>query len=475
MAIATAAEDHRSGQVPDARHELGFTPAVAAFTLAAAVIGFFMDTVDTVVVNVALPAIRVDLGATIVDLQWVVDGYTLMFAALLLSAGALSDRTGARRAFSSGLVVFISASAVCGLAPTVGVLIAARFAQGTAAAVMIPSSMALIGQAYPDPHRRARAVAIWAMGGAVASSAGPIVGGLLTSVSWRLIFAINVPAGFAALWLLRRTERSPRHPVPFDWWGQIAAVAAMGSLTYGAIEAGAAGFSDPVVIASFAVAAASIAAFVLVEGHRPDPMVPLDLFRIRNVSVASAVGFAFVVGFYGLPFVVSLFLQQIGGLSPLATGFAFVPMALVGAALTPFSARLAERFGTRRLVTCGLAVMTVGLLAVAAWAPTVSAAALATLMMLVGLGGPLVIPPMTAALLNSVPDDRAGTASGVFNTSRQVGGALAIAVFGALLAQPAGYIAGLRTSLIIAAAVTAAAILAARTMRTAPLMETSHL
>ena len=160
MAIATAAEDHRSGQVPDARHELGFTPAVAAFTLAAAVIGFFMDTVDTVVVNVALPAIRVDLGATIVDLQWVVDGYTLMFAALLLSAGALSDRTGARRAFSSGLVVFISASAVCGLAPTVGVLIAARFAQGTAAAVMIPSSMALIGQAYPDPHRRARAVAM---------------------------------------------------------------------------------------------------------------------------------------------------------------------------------------------------------------------------------------------------------------------------------------------------------------------------
>jgi len=265
--------------------------------LVAAVLGFFVITLDAVVVNVALPAIRAELGGGITGLQWVVDGYTLMFAALLLSAGALTDRVGARRAFGAGLVVFAAASVACGLAPTIGALITARFVQGAAAALTMPSSMALIGQAYPDPRRRPRAIAIWAMGGAVASSCGPVVGGLLTLASWRWIFIVNVPVGAVALALLARARRSPQRPAPFDAVGQVSAVLAMGGVTYGAIEAGAAGFTAPRVLLAFAVAVAAVAAFLLAQARGAHPMVPLDLFRSRTVSVTVAVGFAFVVGY----------------------------------------------------------------------------------------------------------------------------------------------------------------------------------
>jgi MFS transporter, DHA2 family, methylenomycin A resistance protein len=429
----------------------------AGFTLAAAVLGFFVITLDAVVVNVALPSIRGDLGGGITGLQWVVDGYLVMFAALLLSAGALSDRVGARRTFGAGVVVFVAASAACGLAPGLATLIVARFVQGAAAAALMPSSMALIGQAYPDPVKRARAVAVWAMGGAAASSCGPVLGGLLTLITWRLIFVINLPVGVVALLLLARTQYSPRRKVPFDWVGQLTAVLAMGGLTFGAIEAGADGFTAPRVVTALAVAVVALAAFLVAEARVAHPMVPLELFRSRNVSVANAVGFAFIVGYYGLPFVMSLDLQQLRGLSSLGTGVAFVPMMLVGAVLTPLSARIAERLGARVLITGGLILMSAGLVILAvvpAWTPVWE---LAVLMALVGLAGPLVMPPVTGVLLNSVPGHRAGTASGVFNTSRQVGGALAVAVFGALLANQATFLHGLRTSLLLAAAVALAA------------------
>jgi MFS transporter, DHA2 family, methylenomycin A resistance protein len=437
----------------------------SGFTLAAAVLGFFVITLDAVVVNVALPSIRADLGGGITGLQWVVDGYTLAFAALLLTAGALSDRIGGRRAFAAGLALFVAASAACGLAPTLSALVAARFVQGSAAAVLMPSSMALIRQAYADPASRARAVAEWAMGGAVASTSGPVLGGLLSVVTWRLTFAINVPVGAVALVLLTRTERSPHRKVPFDWAGQLTAVLAMGGLTYGAIEAGALGFAVPRVVIALAVAVLALTAFLVLQALGAHPMVPLELFRSRTVSAAVAVGFAFIVGYYGLPFVMSLYLQQLHGLSPLTTGLVFLPMMLVGAVLTPFSARLAERLGARMLIGGGLVLMTAGLVLLAAapsWTPVW---ALAGLMILVGLAGPLVSPPVTAVLLNSVPGHQAGTASGVFNTSRQVGGALAVAVFGALLAQPATFTQGLRTSLLLAAGVALAAAATSRLLQ----------
>ena len=215
------------------------------------------------------------------------------------------------------------------------------------------------------------------------------------------------------------------------------------------------------------VAAAALAAFLAIQARGRHPMMPFGLFRSRNVSVAVAVGFAFMVGYYGLPFVMSLYLQQLRGLSPLATGVAFLPMMVIGAALTPFSARFAERLGARVLITGGLILMTAGLVIIGFAPSAVPTWALAAVMILVGLAGPFVMPPVTAVLLNSVAGHHSGVASGVFNTSRQVGGALAVAVFGALLANRAMFMHGMQVSLLLAAAVALAAVAASLLLKPA--------
>ena len=446
MSLSTAHPTERRGSRP-----------LTAPALAAAVLGFFVVTLDAVIVNVALPSVRTDLGGGVAGLQWVVDGYVLTFAALLLTAGSLGDRLGARRAFGIGMTVFVLASVACGLAPTLPWLVGARVAQGAAAAMMMPSSMALIRQTFPEPRLRARAVGVWAMGGALASTSAPLLGGVLSTVDWRLIFLVNVPVGAFALAALLRSETSPRRKSSIDVAGQVTAVLAMGGLTYGAIEAGALGLTAAPVVAAFVVAVVATSLFVVVEQRVRHPMLPLDLFRIPAVSIALAAGFAFMVGYYGLPFVISLLLQQDRRFSPLATGVVFLPMMVAGAALTPFSARAAERWGRRAMLAFGLALMAVDLIVVGLAAPTVPAWLLALLMVPLGVGGPMVSPPATAVLLDAVPEHGVGTASGVFNTSRQLGGALAVAVFGGLLAGPGSFVDGARISLLLGAAVLAAA------------------
>ncbi len=337
----------------------------------AALPGFFVVTLDALVVNVALPVIGRGFGGGITGLQWVVDGYTLMFAALLLSSGALADRVGARRAFAAGLVVFVAASAACGLAPALGVLVAARLVQGAGAAVVLPSSLALLREAFPDQARRAGAVSIWAVGGAVGGAAGPVFGGVLTLVSWRLIFFVNLPVGVAALVLLARAGRSARRPVPFDWAGQAAAVLGLGALTYGLIEGGATGFGTSRVLAALAVGAAALGVFLMVETRVTHPMLPLGLFGSRAVAVPVAVGFTLNVGFYGMVFLLSLYLQQQRGLSALATGLAFVPMTALTAAGNLAGARAARRIPLRAQAAAGQLLMAAGLviLCLAAAAP----------------------------------------------------------------------------------------------------------
>jgi DHA2 family methylenomycin A resistance protein-like MFS transporter len=238
------------------------------------------------VISVALPVISRELGGGITGLQWVVDGYTLMFAALLLFAGTLSDRIGARRAFGAGLALFVAASTACALAPVLGVLVAARLLQGAGAAVMTPASLALIREAYPDPAKRARAIGVWALGGAVASAAGPVLGGSLSLLSWRLIFFINLPVGVVALLLLSRVHPSPRRAAPFDWTGQVAALLGMAALTYGLIEGGDEGFATPRVLATLAVALVAFVVFLVVQARGGHPMVPLSLFRSRPVVIS---------------------------------------------------------------------------------------------------------------------------------------------------------------------------------------------
>jgi MFS family permease len=320
---------------------------------------------------------------------------------------------------------------------------------------MMPASMALIRQAFPDAKARGRAVGVWAMGGAVASSSGPVLGGVLNLLDWRLIFFINVPVGAIAVLLLARIRPSQPRVVPFDLIGQVTGVLAMAGLTFGAIEAGANGFGDPAVIAAFTVAAAALAGFVRAQQVVAHPMMPPQLFRSRTVVITVVSGFAFMVGYYGLPFVISLFLQQHRGLDALQTGVVFLPMMVIGLVLTPFSARISERLGRKTLIVAGLLLMATGLAVIGLLPASTPLWLLAGLMVLVGLGGPTVAPPATAVLLDSVPETQSGVASGVFNTSRQVGGALAIAVFGGLLADPATFVHGVHTSLLIAAAVIA--------------------
>src|SRR4051812_20201809 len=367
-------------------------------SLVVALLGFFVITLDALVVSVALPSIGRHLGGGITGLQWVIDGYTLMFAALLLSAGALSDRIGARRSFGVGLALFVAASAACGLAPGLGVLVAARLAQGAGAAVMMPASLALLREGYHDDAERARAIAIWSLGGAVASAAGPVVGGFLTLLSWRAIFFINLPIGLVALSLLAGVPRSPRRSVPFDWVGQVTAVVGMGALTYGLIEGAAEGFAAPRVLTALTVAVVAIVAFVVAQVRGAHPMVPLELFRSRPVAVSVASGFTFTVAFYGLVFLLSLYLQQQRGLSPLATGLAFVPMTGLTAVVTLLTPRIAARFGPWVPMALGQVLMPVGLLSLSVATVGAPIWLLAALTIPVGLGASLAVPTLTALL-----------------------------------------------------------------------------
>ncbi|HEY3083664.1 MAG TPA: MFS transporter [Chloroflexota bacterium] len=430
-----------------------------------AVLGFFVVTLDALVVNVALPSIGRDLGGGITGLQWVVDGYTLMFAALVLSAGALSDRIGARQAYGLGLAVFVAASAACGLAPGLGVLVAARLAQGAGAAAMMPASLALVREGYHDAAERARAIAIWSLGAAVASAAGPVVGGFLTLLSWRAIFFVNLPVGAVALYLLARVPRSPRRPAPFDWVGQVTAVLGMGALIYGLIEGGAEGFA-PRVLAALAVAVVAVVAFFVAQARGAHPMVPLGLFRSRPVAVSVSAGFTFTVGFYGLVFLLSLYLQELRGLSPLATGLAFVPMTALTAVVNLVAPRVAARFGPRGPMAAGQFLMAAGLLGLCAAVAGAPVWLLAALTVPIGLGSSLSVPTLTAVLVGSVPPERAGTASGVLNTCRQLGGALAVAVFGALVAHRETFLPGMQVSLVIAAVLLLATAAASLSLRT---------
>ncbi|MGW2959445.1 MFS transporter [Streptomyces sp. NPDC001220] len=445
---------------PSATGDVAGPSGSSTAALAAAVLGFFVITLDALIVNVTLPAIRDDLGGGTTGLQWVMDGYTLLFAALLLSAGVVSDRAGAHRAFGTGMAVFVVASAAGGLAPTLALLVAARLVQGAGAATMLPSSLTLIREAYPDPVRRGRAIAVWTVAGSVAAAAGPVAGGALSVVSWRMIFFVNLPIGVAALLLLTRAPRSPRRRAPLDRTGQVSAVLAMGGFTFAVIEAGADGFGAPRVVAAFAVAAPALAVFLVAQVRGRHPMVPPDLFRSRAVLVASGNGFAFMAGLSGTVFLNSLYLQQERGLSALAAGLVFVPMTVLSAFLGVPTACVTERLGPSVPIIGGLSLMSVGLVVLAALPASAPVWLTALAMIPVGICGPLAMQPTTGLLLESVPAHRSGVAGGVFNTSRQIGGALAVAVFGTLLASQANPLDGLRAGLLTAAALTLTAAVA---------------
>lgn len=424
--------------------------------LASALLGFFLITMDATIVNVALPSIQADLHGGATALQWIVDGYTLPFAGLLLGAGSFTDRIGAKKAFSIGVFGFAIASIACAAAPTMGVLIGARVIQGAFAAAVTPASMALVRHAYDNPTKRAWAVSIWSVGGGVAAICGPLLSGLLTTYNWRLIFTVNIPVAIVILILLKGARPSPIRHVSFDWAGQITALLAIGGLVFAAIEAGSVGVSmgtsSPPVLLSLSIGIFAACAFVILQGRAGDQaMVPLTMFRSRTLIIAVLTGFTFMVGFFGQPFVFSLFLQQQRGLTALQTGLVFLPMMAAGAIFTPVVPKIVDHFGPRLPIIGGQVFMAIALLGLALVPAEVPIWVLSAVMVPVGLTAGFINPPMSAVILNHVESHLAGTVSGVYNTSRQVGGALAIAVFGALLSSEAGLVIGMRASMVISA------------------------
>ncbi|GHF55057.1 MFS transporter [Streptomyces mashuensis] len=440
-----------------------------AVALVASLLGFSVITIDVSAVNIALPAIRSSLHGGMTGLQWVVDSYTLMFAALMLSAGALADRAGARRAYAWGVALFTLASLGCAVAPGIGALIGARIVQGAAAAVVMPASLALVRQAYDDARLRARAIALWTVGGSVAMAAGPVLGGVLTeAVDWRAVFLLNLPVGVVILVLLARTARSARRPAPLDLPGQLSAVATLAGLAYAVIEGGHRGWTSGPVLLAAAVAVAGGAAFVTAEKRHAAPMVPLGLLRRRQVTVPLAAGFALNAGFYGVVFLIGLYLQQLRGLSGTAAGLVFVPLAAVTTAMNLISPRLAERFGRRAVIAAGMTLMALAMGVLLALTGTTPVWAVVLLLAPTGVGGALAVPALTALLMEAVPEHRAGTASGLLNALRQTGGALSVALFGMLL-QDGGEdfsLSGMRWGLVVVGAVLAVtAVLATRLPR----------
>jgi MFS transporter, DHA2 family, methylenomycin A resistance protein len=405
--------------------------------LAAATLGIAVIQLDVSVVNVAVRALATGLGAGVGGVQWVVDAYTLTFAALILSAGALGDRTGSRRVLLAGFGVFIVASAACGASVSAGMLIAARLVQGAGAAALGACSLALLSHTFPEPAERARAVGIWAAGGSSALAAGPLTGGVLISlIGWRAIFFINVPLGLAGCWLLWRYagETPLAANRAMDLPGQLLATVTLVALAWSTITAGSRGFAAPLVLAGYAVAVTAGVAFVLLERHLKRPMVPIRLIR----SPAMGIGFAISVVFYGLIFALSLFLQRRDGLNALETGLAFLP-AMLGIMTSNV---LGRRWFGGYTIAAGAVLMGTGCLMVLAWqALPVLIAGLAV----TGLGIGLIVPSITSGLLGSVDRSRSGVASGTLTAFRQTGSMLGVALFGSLVAGQ-GLVAGLRTA-----------------------------
>ncbi|HLH89127.1 MAG TPA: MFS transporter [Xanthobacteraceae bacterium] len=441
-----------------------------SLTLVAMSLGYGVVQLDVTIVNTALHAIGEALGGGVTELQWIVNAYTIAFAALILTAGALGDRIGAKRVFMAGFVIFTAASLGCALAPSPMLLIAARAIQGIGAAVLVPSSLALLSHAYPDDKARGRAVGIWAAGASLTLTAGPLIGGALIALAgWRSIFFVNLPIGLGALWLTWRyaheTPRSAQRHL--DLSGQTAAIATLACLADAIIEGGAIGWTNPWVLASFAAAVILGVLFVLRERHAPQPMLPLSLFANRVFSLTALVGLLVNVAFYGLIFVLSLYFQQVNGFSPIMTGLAFVPLLGMVLPVNLIAPRAAERFGARPVIATGAVLTAAGCGALLFIAPGTPYWAIGPQLLAMGAGLGLLVPPMTSTLLGSVDKSRSGIAAGVLNSTRQTGSVLGVALFGSLLGGSA-FVFGARASLLISMILllgAAAAIGLARTKR----------
>lgn len=420
-------EDATSGAARLRRPSIGF---------AAVCLGYFAIILDGSVLNVAVPAIRADLHCSLASAQWVLNAYTLTLAGLLLTAGSLGDRIGLRQMFLLGGVVFTAASVACAATPSIPALIAARVVQGLGAAALLPATLALIPYLFRDRAGQARAAVVWVGIGAGAVALGPLVGGLLIDAfGWRSVFLINLPIGIASMlfgWI--SITETPRHHRAVDWIGQGTSVVALALVTAAIIRGGQAGWGSATTIGMLVAGLLVGAAFWTWERHFTEPMLPPQFFahRVRTVAVVCAAFMGFL--FYGTLFMMSLYFQELRGWTPGSTGIALLPLT-VGTLAGPFLIyrRLSRRFGHPVLLVAGFVCSAVG---VAVLAPTdahSSYALIALGLLLIGLASTVSFSALTSLLLGSVSKEQSGLASGVQNTTRQVGALMSVSILGAVL------------------------------------------
>ncbi|SEO46259.1 MFS transporter [Actinacidiphila rubida] len=434
-----------------------------AVLLTVTCLGQFMVLLDNTIVGAALPDMQRRLHTQLTGLQWIVDAYVLLVAMLLLSGGVFADRFGRKRVYLTGVAAFTAASVLCSLAPSLGWLIAGRVLQGIGAAALSPASLALLAAAYPAPQERVKAIGLWAGLSGIGLAAGPVAGGVLTEAfGWPAIFLVNLPIGVALLLVgLRHLGESHKPGAPaIDIPGTVLSVLTVGALTYGLIEGGARGWTSPVILGSFGAAAILLAALVAVEARRSAPMLPLGLFRQRLFTVSNTamvvVGFALM----GSSFFFSQFFVYVQGSSILRAGLQTLPVSLAMVIVSPYAGRLAARHGFRVVVTTGLALAGLGLLALGTVHAGTGYGNVWWRLGLVGTGFALTMSPLTGAAIQAVSPQDGGLASGVSSTTRQIGAVLGVALLGAVArarqSGGASFETGLDSAFLVAGAVTLA-------------------